>query len=61
MDKRVFSKEKESTASFEDVDRDKGSGPWLDTRGSVDDQQMDTLPLPSTYVGDLNSVTSLHF
>ena len=67
MDKRVFSKEKESTATFlglagmvcEDGDRDKEDiGPWMDAHGSVDDEQMDTLPLPSTYEGDLDPVTS---
>jgi len=30
----------------------------MDTRGSVDDKTMDTLPLPSTYEGYLDPVTS---
>jgi len=30
----------------------------MDAHGSVDDEQMDTFPLPSTYEGDLDPVTS---
>ena len=44
---------------FEDGDRDKeGIGLWMDAHSSVDDEQMDTLPLPSTYEGDLDPVMS---
>ena len=30
----------------------------MDTNGSIDYEQMDTLPLPSTFEGDLDPVTS---
>jgi len=30
----------------------------MDAHSSVDDEQMDTLPLPNTYEGDLDPVTS---
>ena len=44
---------------LEDGDHDKeDSVPWIDAHGSVDNEQMDTLPLPSTYEGDLDPVMS---
>jgi len=43
---------------FQDGDRDKDSGLQMDTHGSVDNEQMDTLPLPSTHEGDLDPITS---
>ena len=43
---------------FEDSDCNKDSGLCMDTHGSADDEQMDTLPLPSMYEGNLDPATS---